>query len=156
MLRSLLTWILYRLGADPRGLFSFHDGRRWRYVDPMEAARTLWSLPGFESDKSRELIASGVGTLMAQGFAEIATAVRSVFDVAPASQGGLTELECRELLDRFEFYLGAVKKNGSPGRISSDATETQQSFQVPDVSGTKLVSGSGLTSDASNSASPVM
>jgi hypothetical protein len=84
----------------------------------MEAARAMWSLPGFESDKARELIASGIGTLMAQGFAEIASAVRSAFKVASASEGGLTELECRELLDRFELYLGAVKKNGNPGRIS--------------------------------------
>ncbi len=149
MLRSVFIWILYRLGADPRGLFSFHDGARWRYIDPMSAARSLWSIPGFDSDKSRELINSGNGMLMAQGFAEISAVVRKVFSVGLAEQGGLTELECRELLDRFELYLGAVKKNGNPGLTSQPATEST-SFQPPDISGMNLVSGFGLTSDASN------
>lgn len=127
MLRSFLNLVAYALGLDPRGIFAFWDGRRWRYADPMVVARRLWSIPEFDSDKSRELIASGVGTLIVQGFEEIGDATRTAFGVRSAESGGLTDIECDRLLARFELYLGDLKKNGSLG-------QTSQGFTVPTVS----------------------
>ena len=127
MLRSILFWLAYAIGLDPRGLFVFFDGRRWRHADPMVLARRLWSISGFESDKSRELLRSDQGALKAQGFAEIARAVQKAFSVYEVEHGGLTEIECEALLDRFETYLGELKKNGSPGQTSAQ-------FTVPNVS----------------------
>lgn len=122
MFRSLLNWILYAIGLDPRGLFPVWDGRKWLYVDPIAVARELWAIPGFESDKSRELIASGIGTLMAQGYSEIANATRIAFSLRDPLHGGLSEMECDRLLLRFEQYLGDVKKNGVPKLTSAPYT----------------------------------
>lgn len=131
--RSLLIWLAYRVGLDPRGLFAFHDGRRWRYVDPMAVARALWSIPDFDSTKSRQMINSNVGTLVAQGYQEIAVAVRQAFQVKAAEDGGLTEVECDTLLFMFELYLGELKKNGSPTQTSGQFTVPTVSLPLPDT-----------------------
>lgn len=164
MLRRLTIWFLQRLGFDPRGLFSFYDGRRYRHGDPMKIARKLWSaqvvkevtlgqyapMP-FESVESRQRIKSGVGTQIQQGYAEIEEAVRYAFDLKPFEKGGLSENECEQLLGRFEDYLGDVKKNGSKTPISADgtvdlagnatnsgsdggSTSTDNTFALPDTS----------------------
>jgi hypothetical protein len=128
MWRSIYVWFAYRLGLDPRGLFAFWDGWRWRYADPLAVARVLWSVPDFDSGKSRELIASESGTLVVQGYAEIGRVVRHAFQVRPAEQGGLTDLECETLLARFEHYLGDLKKNGRPGQTSAQFTVPRPSL----------------------------
>ncbi len=164
MLRTLWIWILQCLGFDPRGIFSFHDGFRWRRVDPMVVARRLWSvsvkqaeIPGltspdvaFDMDTSRKLIASGIGSQIQQGYAEISQAVREAFQIPDLEQGGLTEIECDELLGKFNTYLGDVKKNGSGKPISSPSTDS-----IPaEESATSSESDSGSTSTDSNSGQP--
>ena len=172
MFRRFYVWFLQCLGFDPRGIFSFHDGKRWRHVDPIVVARRLWSVEvpdssiptvkgpnvPFESDNSRALIRSGIGTQVARGYGEVAFAVRDAFQVPELTDGGLTEVECDELLEKFENYVGDLKKNGnglptsptssdSTGQSStnseSDAstTSTEHLFVMPDVSGMELTSG---------------
>ena len=162
MFRAIWIWCLQCFGFDPRGIFVFHDGRRWRHEDPIVIARRLWSvmlaqenlfptlgdmvLPPvpFDADESRKLIASGIGDDMQRGYSEIARAVRQACQVKELSEGGLTELECAQLLDRFEAYLGDVKKNGSGSPISLRATE------LPAESPTNSGSDSGSTSTDSS------
>lgn len=127
MLLRFWYWLAYQLGMDPRGLFAYHDGRRWRYGDPIVMARAIWSIPNFDPEQSRQLILSDVGATKLLGFAEIASGVRIAWKINPSEEGGLTDLECEQLLTRFEIYLGDLKKNGSPG-------PTSQPFMVPDVS----------------------
>jgi len=172
MLRRLIIWILQCLGFDPRGIFSFWDGKRWRHADPFVVARKLWAveipdnaipnikgpLVPFESESSRRLIQSGIGSQIERGYSEVSSAVRAAFGVVPLREGGLTEAECDDLLQRFENYMGDVKKNGSgspTSPLSTDSTEksttnsgsaagstsTDQAFVLPDVSGMELTSG---------------
>lgn len=141
MLYSMWIWFLQCLGFDPRGIFSFHDGKRTRRCDPIVIARRLWSakieqqslfaeMPGmtsppvaFDSTLARKLIKSGIGEQMQRGYFEMAQAAQQAFDVKPLNEGGLTELECAHLVDRLENYLGDVKKNASGLPISPHATE---------------------------------
>jgi len=169
MLHSITVWFLQCLGFDPRGIFSFHDGRRYRHVDPIEVARRLWAvtieqqpfqqMPGlprvagmeapplpFDANSARRLIASGNGEEVQQGYSEMAQAARQAFLVKSYDEGGLTELECANLIDRFELYLGDVKKNASGSPISSASTGSTKK------SPTSSESGSGSTSIDSSSA----
>jgi hypothetical protein len=164
MLHTIWIWFLQCLGFDPRGIFSFHDGRRWRHVDPMVIARNLAAisikekpmpgmanLPGFvmvvkekafDAAEFRAMIGSGEESQIQEAYFQITKAVRQAFNVRELEQGGLTELECDALLERFDDYLGYVKKNGSglpttfpyanppltqssAGKPSSDSLETE-------------------------------
>lgn len=152
----LWLWFLQCLGFDPRGIFRYWDGKRYRNGDPMEMARNLWSvnitrqlapgIPGieepFDSAVSRKLIASGIGMQIQQGYAEVDYAVRTAWGIQPLSQGGLTEEECDRLLLRFERYLGDVKKNGNPPPIASVNTDTNT-----DESTTKNARPTGYASE---------
>jgi len=163
MFYSFLIWCLQCLGFDPRGIFSFHDGRRWQRVDPSVAARRLWSamveqqakpnmvapaVP-FDSDASRKLIATGIADEMQRGYSEMAQAARFVFQVKPLETGGLTELECAALIDRFEKYIGDVKKNARNWPIGLGNTTAS-----PVESSTKSDSDSGSTSIDNSSDKP--
>ncbi len=112
----------------------------------MVVARALWSISEFDADKSRELIAKGIGTLVTQGYEDIAEAVRIAFQVASAEDGGLTEVECEQLHARFELYLGDLKKNGSPSQNMGTYTVPTVSLPAPsldDASPTSVSSASG-------------
>ena len=142
MLRTLFIWLLQSVGFDPRRIFTFYDGRWYRHIDPMVTARKLWSVTVqqeslypdfpdmvtpdtiFDSDAARKLIASAKPEEIQRGYRQISEAVQKVFDIKPLVYGGLTELECAQLLDRFEMYLGIVKKNGSPTPISPVPTDS--------------------------------
>jgi hypothetical protein len=130
----------------------------------MVVARRLWSvsvkqtpMPGmtspdvaFDVDVSRKLIASGIGSQIQQGYSEIAQAIRESFQIPDLEQGGLTEIECDELLEKFNRYLGDVKKNGSGSPISSPSMDSTQAEASP----TNSELGSGSTSTDSNYAQP--
>lgn len=134
-------WLLTRLGQDPRGLFVFFDGHRWRVIDPLQAARDLFSHPEFDWDETPKMLMTGQATVELEAFRLIGSAVRTVFGIPTVESGGLTERECLDLLTGFRQYLGDVKKNGSLFQTSSDSTEQHSA----DGSPTKPASDSGLT-----------
>lgn len=141
MLVRFWLWLLTKLGQDPRGLFVYHDGRRWRRADPLETARRLFAFPEFDWDETPTMILSGRSDIQLDAMRIIAAAVRSAFEIPAASKGGLSEMECFDLLDRFRTYLGDVKKNGSLFPISPDSTA---SARLAD-STTKPAADSGST-----------
>lgn len=166
MFRAIWLYLLQCLGFDPRGIFRYWNGSNWCNADPMDLTRRLWSveieqrerpeiacpaLP-FDSGKSRKLIRSGNGIWIVRGYAEVAEAVREAFQIKAFDNGGLNEVECDQLLARFEAYQGDLKKNISPSPISPTNTEsngesatnadslsgsssTEKCYEVPDVSG---------------------
>lgn len=140
MLRSLLYWLAYRVGLNPRGIFVYYDGRKWRYGDPLVMARSLWSIAGYDSGTVRmgieePSVLNPDGVSVVKAYGQLASIVRSAFDLRPVEDGGLTEFECRQLLDRFESYLGELKKNSSPMQTGPDAIPEQP---LPDISGYDL------------------
>lgn len=134
-------WLLTRLGQDPRGLFVFFDGHCWRAVDPLQAARDLFSHPEFDWDETPKMLMTGHATIQLEAFRLIGCAVRTAFEIPAVQSGGLTERECLDLLTGFRQYLGDVKKNGSLFQTSSDSTEHLSA----DGSPTNPVSDSGST-----------
>ena len=134
-------WLLTQLGQDPRGLFVFFDGRRWRSIDPLQAARELFSHPEFDWDETPQLLVTGRSTVQLEAFRLIGNAVRTVFQIPVVGSGGLTERECLDLLTGFRAYLGDVKKNGSLFLILPDSTDSMSA----DGSTTKPGSDCGST-----------
>ncbi|HEY4262903.1 MAG TPA: hypothetical protein VGM98_22275 [Schlesneria sp.] len=131
MWTRFVCWALTILGRDPRGLFCFHDGRRWRHVDPLVVARGFWTHPSFDWDETPKLLQSGNSSIQLQAFQSIAVAVRDVFSVRELSEGGLSEQECLDLLSSFRQYLGDVKKNGSLFPISVEPTASPPWDDLP-------------------------
>lgn len=135
-------WVLTRLSLDPRGVFRFFDGRRWRTVDPLTAARAFLSHPKFDWDETPQLLAVPRATEQLTTVQVIDAAVREVFQIPAFAAGGLTELECVDLLSKFRLYLGDVKKNGSlfPISLASMESEPLDEIVIPPRPGS--VSGS--------------
>lgn len=125
MLTCLWFWFLTILGFDPRGLFAFFDGRRWRRVDPLEITRAFFTHPKFDWDETPNLLAGGNAFEQAHVLGQIARATREVFGIKEASAGGLTDQECFTLFGRFRQYMGDVKKNGKLFPTSSDSRESE-------------------------------
>lgn len=138
-------WLLTRLGCDPRGLFLYFDGRRWRSADPLAVARAFFTHPSFDWDETPELLRSGVATVQLEAFRVIGLTVREVFAIEPVDRGGLTDRECLDLLASFRHYLGDVKKNGSLFPILPDSTESAQRDGLPILTKADLDFGSTPT-----------
>lgn len=105
-----------------REIFVYFDGHRHRRGDPIAIYRGLKDDPQFNLDvhpgEAEE------GDLEALGI--MAGAVRRVFGVKSADEGGLTEMECAELLRGYLDYTGSLKKNSStpPMPLSPTITPT--------------------------------
>lgn len=125
------VWLLTLLGRDPRGMFRYWDGRRWRAVDPLETLRKFFTLPGYDWDETPELLRSSTATVQLEGIRAIAQAVRTVFDVPAVDRGGLTETGCLDLLTDFRLFMGDVKKNGSLWPTLPQPTESVPLADLP-------------------------
>ena len=155
MLTRFWFWLHGRFHDDRRGLFSFFDGRRYRSVDALTAARSLFAHPRFDWDETPGLLRSGVASVQLTAFARIGETVREVFAIPPVEAGGLTELGCADLLAAFQDHLGNVKKNGSLFPISPISTAQGCSVEMPMPPPLDLVSGSiGNDPSPANAGSP--
>lgn len=104
-------------------IFAFHDGNRWRSVDPIEILHGIDSHPVYLSSKHPGMVAEGDR----EAIAITAQAVCDVFNVVPYLDGGgrvegLTVGERLALLDAFMDYCDWVKKNIEPGAMSAPST----------------------------------
>lgn len=107
--------ILGCLGS--RRIYRYFDGRRWRCIDPMLAARNLHSHPEYRPDVHPKLADAGD----ADALEVMLGAVRDVFGIPPfdgRTCRGLTEAETLGLLVDFTDWLATVKKNTSPSPTS--------------------------------------
>ena len=134
MIHRLIIGVLYFLGFDPRGLFAYFDGRRWRYGDPLVMARSLYAVPKFDADRLKDAIRDGDTMAKLNAADELSKVIRTVWNIESAENGGLTDGECCELHTKFDRYIGDLKKNGNGPAITP-------SFTVPDVSGIDLTKG---------------
>ncbi len=146
MITRLWLWLLTALGFDPRGIYIFHDGRNWRRVDPLATYLRFFDIPGFDPDKALADLSSGDPQKRLKKVSETASAVRTAFRVLPLDSGGLTDLECIELLSGFVDYAEDLKKNIEPTPNWDPSTD-----RLPlGVSPTDAASAFGSTSKTSD------
>lgn len=109
-----------------RALFCFWDGQRQRYADPFRTLRALDHHGEMNLTAMADLVDKGVepeSTVVINGVAEVFGVTR--WD--EASGTGLTDWEITGLLSDFLAYLESLKKNGNPGPISSEPTDSPSS-----------------------------
>ena len=112
------------LAARPRstrGLYRFHNGRRWQEVDPISVLNTLDSHPQFRFDLHPKRAAMGES----EALQIVADAVRSAFSVAEYTsprKAGLTIRECHELLCDFFLWCDVQKKTTELTPTSAQST----------------------------------
>jgi hypothetical protein len=102
---------LFRLWLFNRSrfIFSYWNGSRIVKGDPM----VLWrSLQQHDDYREEDFKLMKVPALREELIGKIAAVVRSVFNIRLPNDGGLTELECFELLRAFIVYTGFQKKSG--------------------------------------------
>lgn len=144
------------LGSHDRNIFEFWDGSRtWlgrkklRRIDPFVAYKATFHYPGFSWERTMaELAMEPIGTdpkdieFQLRGklaALEVAAAcTRSVMQIKPLDQGGLTDQECVWLLHEFEQFVLGEKKNG---RQPQNSPPSAESIQTP-ATRNDLASGS--------------
>lgn len=144
---------LQLIGRDPRGIFHYWDGRRWRNGDPIVLARGLMSHPVFDWDEHPLKVVDPDPLVSSEAIRTCSDALREIFGVVPFEDGGLTETELCRLLWDFQDYLVAVKKNGNGQQTQQPPTESPPSFPGEGYI-TKPDSDSGSTPSEPVSATP--
>ena len=107
MLDFIRRWLFNR----SRFIFHYWNGSRTVKADPLVVWRTLQQTEDYSEDDFRLL---KVDALRQELTSKIAGIVRQVFSIKLPDEGGLTELECLDLIRRFIEYAGFQKKSGSP------------------------------------------
>lgn len=140
---------LFRRLFEQRNIFRYWNGRRYRRIDPWSAYRATLDYPGWSWDETPKLIGETatdeVSLRMKLDAIKTATELaRSVFDLPPVANGGLTEEECLTLLWQFSAYVSAVKKNGRQPQTSPASSEsTPETVSSADSASGSTASESG-------------
>ncbi len=127
-----------RTRSKIRFVFRYWNGSNRVFGDPMELYRALQSHPDY-SESNLSLL--GQEAIQNQIIGELATVVRDVFKIPQLAEGGLTELECVQVLGEFIAYCGFQKKSGVQMPTSPETTEPSSQSSVPETS-TNAVSDS--------------
>lgn len=133
-----------------RQIFHFWNGFADCSADPILIYRYLESDPDF--DRETHLDQAGKGDMAAW---EISVkAVRRAFAVEPYDEGGLTELECLDLLGDFYTYLESLqKKTPNSASLQQSTAPTSPNLSEPTTSD---MSRSGGTPGEPEPRSPTM
>lgn len=166
----LLSWLPKR-SAQPadrfdlykpheRLIYSYFDGKDVVSADPM----TIWKrYSAVSTDLAADIRLANM-KLLPQPEKDKATSkmlgrIRTIFNVKPYEEGGLTELETNDLFDHFMIFCGVQKKTGSPPPTSpgddppstSPPTAPSGDGGSPPSSPTGNTSASGSTANESSS-----
>lgn len=137
-IRQLLQWLEQRQ-LRKRGLFTFRVGNCLRYADPAVAWRGLLNHPKHDFAAVAQLAAMG----QEPEYSQLLDLIAETFSVQrwnEADRSGMTEWELLDLLQEFDGYLTALKKNTSPSRTpwqlsgygqSSGSTPTPHGIPIP-------------------------
>ncbi|MCP4539917.1 MAG: hypothetical protein GY832_22485 [Chloroflexi bacterium] len=105
-----------------RGLFCFHDGQRYRYVDPLRMWREIECHEKFNLKTMPELVEKREEPESSIFYAAMCE-VFGVEQFDDSTSRGMTNEEVMALLANLADFLGAVKKNISNGQTSPPDTE---------------------------------
>lgn len=144
MFQIFKNWFFARVLNRHRLLFRFWNGSRFVSSDPFILLRKLLNTDKFDAEMDLKKLEIPDPKIVTEKIGFIAEGVREIFELPPYEKGGLTELECVQLLMEFSSFLERIKKNGASNLITSPSI---QNLQTP-------VTGSADKSDTKeNSAS---
>ncbi len=103
-----------------RKIFRYRDGKTDRLADPLATWFAFEADPEFKINEHPAGMERGESEAMRIAIA----AVRRVLGINPWADGGLTDLECVDLLMSFLDYMATLKKNGSGSPISPQPTKS--------------------------------
>lgn len=141
------NWFFGRILNKHRMLFRWWNGSKFVSSDPFVLLRKLINTDKFDIDEDLKKLKFPDPKIVTITISHIAEGVREIFEVPAFESGGLTELECVQLVMEFMGFTERVKKNGASSLISSGFT-TDQSTQdagSPDASDTNENSASTST-----------
>jgi len=152
ILEVLRNWVFRRVLNRHRMLFRYWDGRKYVAADPFVIYRRMLSTQKFDPESDLKKLNIPNSKIITERIGFIAEGVREIFDLSPFrpdGKGGLTELECVNLLMEFTGYLERVKKNGGSNLMSVPSTvpapaATTESGELG-LNDTNENSGSGST-----------
>ena len=111
-------------------VFRFWDGRENRRADPIVLWRDLLAHEDYNDDDFKFL---EIENLRLKYVGKISAVTRDVFSIRKVEEGGLTELECVQLLRAFRLYAGIQKKSGDQQLTSPTALDTTLSHTATDA-----------------------
>lgn len=129
----MIRYLLFRLLDRRSGVFRFHDGRRWRAVDPFTTYRALLLHETFNADADLALIQVESQNPREKHFEATLRAdkaARDAFGIPSFEKGGLTLEDTVVLLAEFYAYVTGQKKSGNPPQTSPPATEPASSAEA--------------------------
>lgn len=146
----MLRWLANRRWNKRRLIFRFNNGCRKCSADPLLVAMSLHAHPDYlprhlydAADGDREAV---------ETVAQAACDVFGVAPLAPDGKSGLTITERVELMQAFDLYMDALKKN--TGHSLTSSPSTAETSPASDETTTKPTSDSGPTEPAQPSESP--
>jgi hypothetical protein len=106
---TLDTW-----NPKERLLFHYFDGKKMIHADPMVVYKSFMEVgPELKADIDVVNFPTPIKGVE-KAHEGMITKIRKIFQVETLENGGLTEIEVTDLLDKFLNYCDAVKKNGKP------------------------------------------
>jgi len=126
MWNFISNWFFARVLNRHRLLFRFWDGSRFVSSDPFILFRKLINTDKFDVEEDIKKLRIPDPKIVSEKIGFIAEGIREIFDLPPYEKGGLTELECVQLLIEFSTFLDRVKKNGASSLISLRSMATQE------------------------------
>ena len=118
------NWFLRWLFNRNRDIFKYFNCQRVVKADPLVLWRALQQNEDYRQEDFKLLKAPA---LRNEIIGKLAGIVRQVFGVQLPEDGGLTELECLELLQSFILYAGLQKKSTEPMPTLPETTEPEHS-----------------------------
>lgn len=103
-----------------REIYKIFDGKELRCWDPLVLYKRLRQRGGDISTDIR--VASLPMKKSAEAHDSLIRNIRWVFEVKPFEEGGLSEIECLELLTHFWEYISTIKKNSRTWQTSAEET----------------------------------
>lgn len=128
-------------------LFRFWNGTKFVSADPFVLLRKLINTDKCDIDEDLKKLKIPDPKIVTNTISHIAEGVREIFEVPAFEDGGLTELECVQLVMEFMGFTERVKKNGASNLISSEfmTDQSTQDATSPDAKNMKENSASTST-----------
>lgn len=153
ILESLRNWVFRRVLNRHRMLFRYWDGRKYVAADPFVLLRKMLATSKFDPESDLKKLNIPDSKIITERIGYIAEGVREIFNLSPFrpdGRGGLTELECVNLLMEFTGYLERVKKNGGSSLMSVPGSGNR-----PEVEDAGLAVANDMKENSGSTSTPV-